>query len=79
MTPLVALAEIILFAAGVVVGIVGLVCVAIRREEKNLTLTSGATDSVTRAGRWVNGVSVRAPGHSAGAVATPSVHVPGGT
>ena len=34
---------------------------AIRREEKNLTLTTEATDPVTRAGRWVNGVHVRAP------------------
>ena len=64
MAPLIALAEIILFAAGVVAGIVGVVSVAIRREEKNLTLTSGATDPVTRAGRWVNGVGVRAPRRS---------------
>ena len=27
----------------------------------NLTLTSEATDPATRAGRWVNGVDVRAP------------------
>jgi hypothetical protein len=50
-----------LFAAGVVAGIIGVVCVAIRREDKNLTLTSQATDHVTRAGRWLNGVGVRAP------------------
>ena len=43
----------------------GLVCVAIRREEANLTLTSKATDHVTRAGRWVNGVGVRVPHRSA--------------
>jgi len=64
MAPLIVFAEISLFAAGVIAGIVGLVSVAIRREEKNLTLTSGATDRVTRAGRWVNGVHVRAPRHS---------------
>jgi hypothetical protein len=38
-----------------------LVCVAIRREEKNLTLTSEVTSHLTRAGRWLNGVGVRAP------------------
>ena len=61
MAPLIALAAIGLFAAGVTAGIVGVVSVAIRREEKNLTLTSEATDPVTRTGRWVNGVYVRAP------------------
>ena|SRR5271167_4826917 len=64
MAPLIALAAIGLFAAGVTAGIVGVVSVAIRREEKNLTLTSGATDPVTQAGRWVNGVYVRAPRRS---------------
>lgn len=50
-----------LFAGGVTAGIIGVVTVAIRREEKNLTLTSAAADHVTRAGRWLNGVGVRAP------------------
>ena len=50
-----------LFAAGGTTGIIGVVTIAIRREEKNLTLTSAATDHVTRAGRWLNGVGVRAP------------------
>jgi protein-S-isoprenylcysteine O-methyltransferase Ste14 len=59
MAALIALAAIGLFAAGVVAGIIGVVSVAIRREEKNLTLTSGATDHVTRAGRWLNGLHVR--------------------
>ena len=60
MALVIALAEIGLFASGVIAGIVGVVSVAIRREEKNLTLTSEATDPVTRTGRWVNGVYVRA-------------------
>lgn len=64
MTALIALTAIGLFAAGVVAGIIGLVCVAIHREEANLTLTREATDHVTRAGRWVNGVGVRAPHRS---------------
>jgi hypothetical protein len=57
----IALTAFVLFAAGVVAGIIGVVCVAIRREEANLSLTSQATDHVTRAGRWLNGVGVRAP------------------
>ncbi len=66
MAGLIALAAIGLFAAGVFAGIIGVVSVAIRREERNFTLTSEATDSVTRAGRWLNGVYVRTP-HSAAA------------
>lgn len=64
MASLIALAEIGLFAAGVIAGIVGVVSVAIHREEKNLTLTSEATDPVTQAGRRMNGVYVRAPRRS---------------
>ena len=67
MAALIAFAAIGLFAAGVFAGIIGLVTVAIRREERNLTLTSEATDSVTRAGRWLNGVYVRAPHRTAAA------------
>ena len=61
MVPLIALTAVGLFAAGVTAGIVGVASVAIRREEKSHTLTSEATDPVTRTGRWVNGVYVRAP------------------
>ena len=59
MATLIALAAIALFIAGAATGIIGVVCVAIRREDRNLTLTSQATDNVTRAGRWLNGVHVR--------------------
>jgi hypothetical protein len=45
----------------IVAGIIGVVCVAIHREETNLTLTSEATDQVTREGRWLNGMGVHAP------------------
>jgi hypothetical protein len=61
MTTLIASAALCLFAAGACTGIIGVVSVAIRREEKNLTLTSEATSHLTRAGRWLNGVGVRAP------------------
>ena len=60
MATLIALAAIGLFLAGAATGIIGVVCVAIRREDKNLTLTSQPTDRVTRAGRWLNGAHVRA-------------------
>jgi hypothetical protein len=71
MTALITLTAIGLFAAGIVAGIIGVVCMAIRREETNLTLTSQATDHVTRAGRWVNGVGVRAPHRPADRETTP--------
>ncbi len=61
MTALIALAALGLFAAGVTGGIIGVVSVAIRREEKSLTLISEPPDHVTRAGRWLNGVYIRAP------------------
>jgi hypothetical protein len=66
MAALIALAAIGLVAAGVIAGIIG-VSVAIRREERNFTLTSEAPDNVTRAGRWLNGVYVRTPRPTAAA------------
>ena len=67
MAALIALAAIGLFAAGVIAGIIGVASMAARREERNLTLTSEATDNLTRAGRWLNGVYVRAPRRTAAA------------
>jgi hypothetical protein len=61
MALLIALAAIGLFVAGVTAGIVGVVCVAIRREEKDLSLTGETTGPVTWAGRWITGVGVRNP------------------
>ena len=60
MAALIALVAIGLFASGAIAGIVGVVSVAIRREERKITLTSQAPDNVTRAGRLLNGVYVRA-------------------
>lgn len=65
MAALIALAALGVFAAGVTAGIVGVVTVAIRREETNLTLTSEAPDHLTRARRWLNGVYVRLPRRTA--------------
>jgi len=67
MTVLIALAAVGLGAAGASAGLVGMVSVAIRREEKDLTLTSVATGKVVRLGRWLNGVYVRVPRHTAAA------------
>jgi hypothetical protein len=61
MTILIPFAATGLFAAGATAGIIGMVTVAIRREEKDLTLTGVAPDHVTRAGRLLTGVGVRAP------------------
>ena len=61
MTTLIASAALCLFAAGACTGIIGVVSLAIRREDEHLTLTSEATSLLTRAGRWPNGVGVRAP------------------
>jgi hypothetical protein len=61
MAALIALAALGLCAAGMLAGIVGVVSVAIRREEKNLTLTGVATGKVVRLGRRLNGVYVRVP------------------
>ena len=61
MAVLIALLAVCLFAAGVAAGIIGVVAVAIRREDRNLTLTSDDPGQVASAGRWLNGLYVRAP------------------
>jgi hypothetical protein len=61
MAALIALSALGLFAAGIFAGIIGVVSVAIRMEERNLTLASGPTGYVTRTGRWLNGLYARAP------------------
>ena len=60
MATLIALTATGLFIAGAATGVIGVVCLAIRREDKNLTLTSQPTDRVTRAGRRLNGAHFRA-------------------
>lgn len=67
MAALIALAAFGLFAAGVIAGITGVLSVAIRREDKNLTLTRQAPGHVTRAGRWLCGVHVRTADRTAAA------------
>jgi hypothetical protein len=65
MAALIALLAICLFAAGAAAGIIAVVAVAIRREERNRTLTGAAPGPAARAGRWLNGLHVRTPGRSA--------------
>ena len=65
MAALIVLAAICLFAAGAIAGITGVVAVAIRREDRNLTLTGQAPGTVTRAGRCLTGLHVRAPSRTA--------------
>jgi hypothetical protein len=67
MAALIALAAIGVFAAGIFAGVIAVVSVAIRREERKFTLTSQAPDNVTSAGRLLNGVYVRAPHRTAAA------------
>lgn len=65
MAALITLVAICLFAAGIGTGIIGVAALAIRREERNLTLTCEAPDTVTCAVRWLNGLYVRAPRRTA--------------
>jgi hypothetical protein len=53
MAVLIALTAICLSAAGILAGITGGPAVAIRREDRNPTLTSAAPDTATRAGHWL--------------------------
>jgi Flp pilus assembly protein protease CpaA len=50
-----------IFASGVIGGVVGLVTVAIHREERHHTLIRPAPDRATSAARGLNGVYVHAP------------------
>lgn len=61
MAALIALTAICLFTTGVLTGIIGVVAVAIRREDRNPTLASHAPDPTTRAGRRLTGLHVRGP------------------
>jgi hypothetical protein len=67
MAALIALAAIFLPIAGAIVASIGVVSVAIHREEKSPILTIEAPDHLTRAGRWLNGMHVRRPPSTADA------------
>jgi hypothetical protein len=61
MAALIAIAAVCLLAAGAIAAVIGVAAVAIRREERNSTLTSAAPDTMTRVGRRLNGLYVRTP------------------
>jgi protein-S-isoprenylcysteine O-methyltransferase Ste14 len=57
----IALTAISLIVAVVSAGLIGVVSMAIRKEEKILTLTTGPTDNLSKVGRRLTGVHVRPP------------------
>ncbi len=59
MAVVVVLIGVAIFLSGIVAGIIGLVAVAVHREERAHTLTGAASDSITRAGRLLTGLYVR--------------------
>ena len=58
MTIPITLTAISLFAAAVLAGLIGVVSVAIRKEDKNLTLATTAPGNLTRVVRWFTGLYV---------------------
>jgi hypothetical protein len=67
MTVPVALTAITLFVAAVLAGLIGVVSVAIRKEDKNPTLAMKAPDNLTRVVRRLTGLHVlRATSHHPG-------------
>jgi hypothetical protein len=62
MTAIVAVAIVIIFSIGAVTGVVILVSVASRREDKRWRLSREAPDRTTLAGRYLTRLYVRRPG-----------------
>ena len=62
MTAAVVVAILVIFAFGVITGIVILVSVASHREDKRLMLSREAPDRTTLAGRYLTSLYVRRPG-----------------
>ena len=55
----------VIFTFGVIIGIVFLVSLASRREDRRAKLSREAPDRVTLAGRYLTGLYVRRPGDDA--------------
>jgi hypothetical protein len=67
MTVLITLTAISLFVVAGLAGLTGVVSVAIRKEDKNLTLATTAPGTLTRVARWLTGLHVlRATPHHPG-------------
>ena len=50
-----------LFLGGVVTGVITVVAMAVRREDRRYSLTSAAPDRMSRSARWLTGVGLRDP------------------
>jgi hypothetical protein len=61
-TAFVAIVTCVIFISGAVTGVIGLVSLAVHREERNHTLTGTPPGYMARAARRLNGVHVRIPG-----------------
>jgi hypothetical protein len=57
-----AIVTCVIFISGAVTGVIGLVSLAVHREERNHTLTGQPPGYMARAARRLNGVHVRIPG-----------------
>jgi hypothetical protein len=73
MTALDVLAVAVVFAAGVIAGMIALVSVASRREDRGRHLDPAAPDRFTTAGRYLTRLSIRRPAHPTG----PPAELPG--
>jgi len=58
MTVAVTLTAISLFVAAVLAGLIGVMSVAIRKEDKSLALATKAPDNLSRVARWLTGLHV---------------------
>ncbi len=67
MIAVIAFLAAVLFAAGVITGITGVVSVAINREDSR-TLKRQATGKIARTARWLTGMQVGPPCPDRGAV-----------
>lgn len=59
-----ALTAVALVTVGVVIGVIAVVSLGIRREERGLTLTSDAQDRLVRGARRLTGLYTRIPDRS---------------
>ena len=50
---------IALFLGGIAVGVIGVVAVSVRREDRHYSLGGDAPDRVSQSARWLNGVGRR--------------------
>jgi hypothetical protein len=58
----VAIVTCVIFVSGAITGVIGLVSLAVHREERNHTLTDPAPGHISGAARRLNGVHVLPPG-----------------